>query len=191
MFDDLRRLQGKTFDLHGLALAVNRQVAQAGWSPDDERVAAQLDARTVRYYQTLGLVSRPERYDGRRARYGYGHLLQLVALKALQAQGLSLEQIRAWLPDQPVAALQAALAGSLALGRGFGKVDPSGTSGAMLSPDGNRNTRQGEAATRPQMPGDLSAFRLAPGVDLLIDPAQVIDPQDLARRLQATLEGQG
>ncbi|MGA9191579.1 MAG: hypothetical protein WBZ24_07600, partial [Anaerolineales bacterium] len=72
-----------------------------------------------------------------------------------------------------------------------GKVAPSGASGAMLGPEGNRNNRQGEAASRPQMPGDLSAFRLAPGVDLLIDPVQVLDPQDLARRLQAALEGQG
>ncbi len=113
MFDDLRRLQGQEFDLDSLVVAVNRQLASAGLSSDDERVAAQLDARTVRYYQTLGLVSKPDRYDGRQAVYGYQHLLQLVAIKALQAQGLSLGQVQGWLPAQPVAALQAALAGSL------------------------------------------------------------------------------
>jgi DNA-binding transcriptional MerR regulator len=192
MFDGLRDLQGRAFELDELVKAVNRQIARAGFAPEDERVSAQADARTVRYYQSLGLVSKPDRYDGRQAIYGYQHLLQLVAVKALQAQGLSLEQIRAWLPDQPVVALQAALAGSLDDGRGLGAVKPAAPLGVRLNhQDGNPSFHQGELPSRSPMPADLSAFRLAPGVDLLIDPAQVIDPQGLARRLQVSLEGQG
>ena len=43
----------------------------------DGRVNAAPDARTVRYYGTLGLVDRPSIVD-REARYGRRHVLQLV-----------------------------------------------------------------------------------------------------------------
>ena len=59
----------------------------------DGRVAAAPDARTVRYYGTLGLVDRPSIVD-REARYGRRHVLQLVAVKALQARGLPLAGIQ-------------------------------------------------------------------------------------------------
>ena len=55
----------------------------------DGRVLSVPDARTVRYYATLGLVDRPNIVD-RQARYGRRHSLQLAAIKALQAQGLPL-----------------------------------------------------------------------------------------------------
>jgi DNA-binding transcriptional MerR regulator len=60
----------------------------------DGRVAAAPDARTVRYYGTLGLVDRPSIVD-QKARYGRRHVLQLVAVKALQARGLPLTEIQA------------------------------------------------------------------------------------------------
>jgi DNA-binding transcriptional MerR regulator len=60
----------------------------------DGRVAAAPDARTVRYYGTLGLVDRPSILE-REARYGRRHVLQLVAIKALQARGLPLAEIQA------------------------------------------------------------------------------------------------
>src|SRR5437016_1152361 len=45
----------------------------------DGRVARALDPRTVRYYQTLGILDRPHSYEGHKARYGPRHLLQLLA----------------------------------------------------------------------------------------------------------------
>src|SRR3954471_1396904 len=59
----------------------------------DARVSAAPDARTVRYYATLGLLDRP-RIEGRQARYGERHLLQLLAIKALQAVELPLAEIQ-------------------------------------------------------------------------------------------------
>ena len=47
----------------------------------DARVSAAPDARTVRYYATLGLLDRP-RIEGRQARYGERHLLQLLAIRS-------------------------------------------------------------------------------------------------------------
>jgi DNA-binding transcriptional MerR regulator len=52
------------------------------------------DLRTIRYYTTLGLLDRPAAMRGRTALYGDRHLLQLVAIKRLQAQGLSLAEVQ-------------------------------------------------------------------------------------------------
>jgi hypothetical protein len=52
------------------------------------------DLRTIRYYTALGLLDRPAAMQGRTALYGPRHLLQLVAIKRLQAQGLSLAAVQ-------------------------------------------------------------------------------------------------
>jgi DNA-binding transcriptional MerR regulator len=52
------------------------------------------DPRTIRYYTTIGLLDRPGELRGRTAFYGRRHLLQLVAIKRLQAQGLTLHQVQ-------------------------------------------------------------------------------------------------
>ena len=57
------------------------------------RVTEVPDARLIRWYATIGLVDRPV-MRGRVAHYGERHLLQLVAVKRLQAQGLPLAEIQ-------------------------------------------------------------------------------------------------
>jgi hypothetical protein len=52
------------------------------------------DQRTIRYYTTLGLLDRPVSYRGRNALYRRRHLLQLVAIKRLQAEGLTLRDVQ-------------------------------------------------------------------------------------------------
>src|SRR5215471_1357192 len=58
------------------------------------QVRAVPDRRTIRYYTTLGLIDRPAQMRGRTALYGRRHLLQLVAIKRLQANGLSLQEVQ-------------------------------------------------------------------------------------------------
>jgi len=58
------------------------------------RVRAIPDERTLRYYTTLGLLSGPARLKGRKAFYDRRHLAQVVAIKRLQALGMSLAQIQ-------------------------------------------------------------------------------------------------
>jgi DNA-binding transcriptional MerR regulator len=58
------------------------------------RVRELPDRRVVRWYTTTGLVDRPA-MQGRTATYGPRHLLQIVAVKRRQAQGLSLAEIQA------------------------------------------------------------------------------------------------
>jgi DNA-binding transcriptional MerR regulator len=60
----------------------------------DLRVSAVPDARTIRYYTTLGLLDRPF-MEGRQARYGKRHIQQLLAIKALQGLSLPLSEIQA------------------------------------------------------------------------------------------------
>ena len=51
-------------------------------------------SRTIRWYTTIGLVDRPAELRGRTAYYTHRHLLQLVAVKRLQAAGASLADVQ-------------------------------------------------------------------------------------------------
>jgi DNA-binding transcriptional MerR regulator len=81
--------------LDDLSSEVTRALAAFGLlgAAPDARVSAAPDARTVRYYTTLGLLDRPS-IENRQARYSERHLLQLLAIKALQAFDLPLAEIQ-------------------------------------------------------------------------------------------------
>jgi hypothetical protein len=64
------------------------------------------DRRAVRWYATIGLVDRPTTVQGRTARYGTRHLLQLVAVKRRQAEGRALAEIQAELTGATDASLR-------------------------------------------------------------------------------------
>jgi hypothetical protein len=72
----------------GAALSVDYDGQASG------RVREVPDQRAIRYYTTIGLVDRPAAMRGRTALYARRHLLQLVAIKRLQASGLSLARIQ-------------------------------------------------------------------------------------------------
>lgn len=61
---------------------------------ESARVRSVPDARTIRYYTTLGLLDKPAEMRGRTAYYGRRHVLQLVAIKRLQSQGRSLVEVQ-------------------------------------------------------------------------------------------------
>lgn len=71
--------------------------ALAAWPVEglNGRIRAVPDVRTLRYYTTLGLLDRPARWEGRTAFYNRRHVLQLLSIKRLQAQGLSLAEVQA------------------------------------------------------------------------------------------------
>jgi len=101
--DDLAREVQAMLGRHGLLKA------QA-----DGRISAAPDPRTVRYYTTLGLLDRPQ-ILAREARYGRRHVMQLCAIKALQAAGLPLGEIQSRLygrSDSELEALAASAAES-------------------------------------------------------------------------------
>ncbi|WIM87032.1 MerR family transcriptional regulator [Candidatus Mycobacterium wuenschmannii] len=91
-------------ELVGRAAAALAGPAYPG-SPNG-RVRDVPDRRTVRWYSTIGLVDRPTAMRGRTALYSSRHLLQIVAVKRLQAQGRSLADIQAELAGATSKALR-------------------------------------------------------------------------------------
>lgn len=81
-----------TIDELGMQVALALAVDYAG-APNG-RVRGVPDQRTIRYYTTLGLLDRPAEMRGRTALYKRRHLLQLVAIKRLQARGEALADIQ-------------------------------------------------------------------------------------------------
>ena len=119
---------------------------------EDQRIQTTPDARTVRYYQTAGLLDRPVRYEGRTARYGRRHLLQLVAIRILQSEGLSLAQVQTRLAGATNAELEAIAASA---------------SAATISEPANIGTYA--RSTDTPLTTSIAAAELAPGIIVTID----------------------
>lgn len=103
------------------------------------------NARTIRYYTTIGLLDRPLPM-GRTATYGRRHLEQIVAIKRLQAQGLPLAQVQ-----ERLAGLDADALAMLADLPGDSVVE-----GALQGPEPRRESRRersfwGEAPAAPDV----------------------------------------
>jgi DNA-binding transcriptional MerR regulator len=163
MLSPLERQREARFDLTGLCAAAADLLDPVG--PDDQRVRAVPDARTVRYYQSIGLVDRPDR-DGREAIYGWRHLLQVVAVKRLQVRGEPLARIQAALVGVSTEALEAALdlatEEDAALGRDVGERHVNPVSGFL--------TRE-----------------LAPGVLVVIDPNRIHNPEAILQAMSQSI----
>ena len=76
-------------------VALTNRIIDDSSLPDDVsgRVQWKPTVRVARYYTTIGLLDRPAEMRGRTAYYGERHLLQLLAIKALQLSGFSLKEI--------------------------------------------------------------------------------------------------
>jgi DNA-binding transcriptional MerR regulator len=134
------------------------------------RVREVPDRRTIRYYTTLGLVDRPV-LRGRTALYGPRHLLQLVAIKRLQARGLSLQEVQARLLGQTDQAL-GELAGPVTL------------EGAEPSEDRRQGAFWRPAPPEAPAPVPILGLRLAEGVTLLVEGSRPGD-EDLRALAEA------
>jgi DNA-binding transcriptional MerR regulator len=87
-------MQEPRWTLDELAERVDVALAVDYAGPPSARVRAVPDRRAIRWYTTIGLIDRPVAHRGRTALYGPRHLLQLVAVKRLQASGLPLVAIQ-------------------------------------------------------------------------------------------------
>ncbi|MFC7587562.1 helix-turn-helix domain-containing protein [Nonomuraea antimicrobica] len=84
-----------TWTIGELAEHAARALRAGAPPPANGRVRDVPGARLIRWYTTIGLVDPPLTRRGRTARYGRRHLLQLVAVKRLQASGRSIAEIQA------------------------------------------------------------------------------------------------
>lgn len=83
-------------------------------SDADSRDRDSVNPRLVRYYTTQGLLNKPLK-QGREARYHYRHLLQLLLLRRLLAEGYSTSSLGTLTRDKPDGDLEALLQGGVQL----------------------------------------------------------------------------
>jgi DNA-binding transcriptional MerR regulator len=82
----------KCWKIQELAETVNGWCHDRGLEPANGQAASELSPRTLHYYRSSGLLDAPE--SGAGGGYGRRHLLQLKAIRILQAQGLPLSRIQ-------------------------------------------------------------------------------------------------
>jgi DNA-binding transcriptional MerR regulator len=87
--------RGKYVGVAGLAEAAARILAESGAARQGRGTVTELpDERTVRYYLAEGLIPTAEEKQGTASVFGFRHLLQLLVVKKLQAEGLPIRAIR-------------------------------------------------------------------------------------------------
>jgi DNA-binding transcriptional MerR regulator len=164
-----------------LALSVDYE------GPGNGRVRGVPDQRTIRYYTTLGLIDRPAALRGRVALYGRRHLLQLVAIKRMQARGLTLAELQERLVGQSNAALAklarlppeqdapTPAAQPAERAADFWKAEPA----AVAPPEAIEREAITPNGTGKEDLIDLKGIRLDDRVTLLLSPARPVEPDDL------------
>ena len=127
--------------------------------PSNGQVRAVPDLRTIRYYTTIGLLDRPAAMRGRTALYGPRHLLQLVAVKRLQAEGRSLSEVQAeltGLDDRGLAAIARVSDARATEATGLARADAATADAAEPAP---REARFWAAAPAPALAGAAASRR--------------------------------
>jgi DNA-binding transcriptional MerR regulator len=208
-------MEGPRWSLDELAERVEAALAVDYRGQPSGRVRAVPDRRAIRWYTTIGLIDRPVAYRGRSALYGPRHLLQLVAVKRLQARGLPLVAIQQQLAGAtdtqlarvaripvdtgPVAARGAAAAGGMrsadgtatvARPAGFWRRQPAAftTVTDPTSPgagDPGASTDPVNDGPRSGGVATLQGIRLGEGATLLLEPGLELDAADVGAILDA------
>jgi len=176
---------GPRYTLAGLADASAAALDALGVEARNGQVRDRPDIRTIRYYGTLGLVNRPAEMSGRTALYSGTHLLQVLAVKALQARGASLADVQRTLVGASDGELRSAigpgLPAALAAAAEASATQPCATQqrpgdgafwrAAPAVPEPTpASTTTAAVTTGPEtQPRQVTAIELAPGTTLLID----------------------
>ena len=84
----------KFIGISELAKAVETLLKASGAKQERGTVSEIPDERTIRYYQSEGLIDPPISKSGPASVFTFKHLLQLVAIKLLQAQDVPIKKLR-------------------------------------------------------------------------------------------------
>jgi DNA-binding transcriptional MerR regulator len=101
MLNSLSQLRNAEF--HGvreLAQAAEAVLRSAGTSQEKGTVAEYPNERTIRYYITEGLLDQAIKRRGVTSVFGYDHLITLLTIKKLQADGLPISVIKSLIRDK-------------------------------------------------------------------------------------------
>lgn len=185
--------QNREYELSELESAARELLRQCGPGIGDERVALFPDTRTLRYYQSLGIMNRPVRYDSRTAIYGYRSLLQAICVKLLQSRGFSLAQVQNALTGATAAKLESAVLEAMAVGPSAELIHPP------PAPTPSDPTAPGPMPGPFPMPGPeraaslmprpclLVSVEVVPGVVVTVDPRKIANPEAIIRHVAETL----
>ncbi|GGJ76267.1 MerR family transcriptional regulator [Deinococcus aquiradiocola] len=143
------------------------------------RTTEDVNPRLIRHYTTQGLLDPPQK-EGREARYGRRHLLQLLTLRRLMGEGHSAQALLGMLPEQADDDLEALLNGTGRL-----QVQPGTSGNAALS------YLAGLRQLSPDVPVSsaplLMADEAAPMLSAPPPPVFSAAPEMPARRRQTSL----
>jgi DNA-binding transcriptional MerR regulator len=179
--------------LDELAAAVEKALSEGYEGAASGRVRDIPDRRTIRYYTTLGLIDRPAAMRGRTALYDRRHLLQIVAIKKLQARGQSLTEVQQALTGRTddelarIAGLDATEAPDESPApaprrseRAFWRQEPEiPTPPGPANEDTDGAPTPGVAPYAGEPPRALIGVPLFEGVTLLLAPTRLVDLRDV------------
>ncbi|NEQ32146.1 MAG: MerR family transcriptional regulator [Leptolyngbya sp. SIO4C5] len=164
--------------------------------PGDEsrRSSETINPRLVRHYTTQSLVDKPFK-QGREARYAYRHLLQLLVVRRLLAEGLSANAIQTLMEAKSNPELEALLQGGIQL-----TVEAANPALAFLQQVKQRSQPAASATRSPAPPPARSApsrsspppptqwtrLEVLPGLEIQVrqDFAYPASPQERENLLQ-------
>lgn len=160
-------------------------VEASGATPENRQAKAVPAERMVRYYTSRGLLSRPGT-RGRALVYGRRHLLELVAIKRLQGEGLTLDEIAERLEDLSDGQLATlAAVPAEAIPDGLGDVEPGPArqarrAGRFWEERPAPAEAGSDGFTRPLRLQPLLEIVLADSIRLLVDPNVASIPEPAA-----------
>ncbi|MFC7217468.1 helix-turn-helix domain-containing protein [Streptomyces polyrhachis] len=174
----------ETWTIGELARRAAQELGPEG-AASNGRVRELPSERLIRWYGTIGLVDPPLTRRGRVALYGERHLLQLVAVKRLQARGHSIAEIQTMLAGAPEGRLREAAelpaADGAAPGGARAAAGATPAAAAAAPPRGRFWAAEGRSAAAAPLveecggpvewsftPTVSPALQLAPGVTLLL-----------------------
>lgn len=205
MKDRLKELRGRKFiGTAQLADEAARLVSQIVPRQERQSVSLVPDERTVRYYSAEGLLAPPEGKQGLNAVYGYQHLLQLLVIKRLQAEHLSIRKIKQLVEGKQAAELEQLLdvnQSDRARARSAPKNAATEYLESLLTQPAARRraapvAQRSEQASPPASHSAWSRVEIEPGLELhiredyrLSDDAR--ERQRLARKLLSEIEQHG
>lgn len=180
------------FTLRELAAQAAGFLSSADVDQESGRVSDVPSSRTIRYYASHGLLDAPTDWEGRTAIYGMRHVMQLVAIKRLQARGATLAQIQERLHGLPEAKLveiaQIDMTGLDMTGLDVGGIDSDSAEVEEVGEvEPATNPRRGDsfwAARGTRKRDGAAAEKVAPEVEALrLDDDALLIIEGLARSL--------
>ena len=182
--DILASIPAEGVDLAELTHLANQMFEAQDLVVDDGRANNRVAARTIRFYQTRGIVPKPE-YEGRRAIYQREHLLRVISAKQLQSEGFTLAQIQESLPMRSSDDLARALL-TLARDANDIKHDIARAEVVFHSKIVAQRIPHRAASSHATLSA-LVAYELTPGVTVLIDPTRITNHAELVSALASAI----